>query len=102
MEEIIQKAIDTLYEEDVYVTQERWDKVILPLIKELEGLVAVEHRLAADEATEWRWADKPCPKCHHVHRAYGADVKHCPICGVDCKHYGAASLGYWGRPAAKA
>jgi hypothetical protein len=39
MIEIIQKAIDILYEEDVYVTQERWDEVILPLIKELEGLI---------------------------------------------------------------
>ena len=42
---VIAKTIDVLYEEDVNVTHERWQSVILPLIKELEGLEAVEHRV---------------------------------------------------------
>jgi hypothetical protein len=37
--QLIQKTIDTLYDEDLYVTQKRWEDVILPLIKELEGLL---------------------------------------------------------------
>ena len=48
--------------------------------------------LQSDGATPWRWADDPCPSCRHVHRAYGAAIKHCPVCGFACKYYGEASL----------
>lgn len=39
----LEKTVDVLYEEDVYVPQRRWEKVILPLIKELEGLIKADN-----------------------------------------------------------
>ena len=48
-DELREKIIDILYGEDVWVPQARWEKIIMPLISELEKLRAAEQPLAVDD-----------------------------------------------------
>lgn len=54
-------------------------------------MAAANNCVQADGAT-WHWADERCPKCGHVHWAYGAEMKHCIVCQRACDYYGEASF----------